>query len=296
VKRLAIVWRFAAAMVAGMLVLVVALGVIGGAEPSASRTQSPTAEGTQAPTDNPARSPIPGVSPSPTAEPTAMPTFAEECSTALRPEWGALFTVGDPGYGLDSDFLGDLRQVSVANGLCTITAERASTPSGRPFVSAAMSTKGGFAQRYGTFEIRVRYPDGQGVWPAFWLLRQQEAVATPPEIDVFEAYPRKAGLDGRGGLNVVVSTLHYAGGSHTIVYRHGSDMTADFHVHRLVWSPGLLVFSVDGVETGRISSDVPDVPMYPIISLALGAAGYRTDVHTPAIARMEVDYLRVWAN
>lgn len=283
-------------MVAGLLVLVVALGVIGGAEPSASRTQSPTAVRTQSPTDNPTRSPIPGPTSSPTAEPTAMPSFAEECSTSLRPEWGALFTVGDPGYGLDSDFLGDLRQVSVANGLCTITAARAATPSGRPFVSAAMSTKGGFAQRYGTFELRVRYPDGQGMWPAFWLLPQQAAVAGPPEIDIFEAYPRKVGLDGRGGLNVVVSTLHYSGGSHTVVYKHGSDMTADFHVHRLEWRPGLLVFSVDGVETGRMSSDVPDVPMYPIISLALGAAGYRADQRTPAMATMDVDYLRVWAS
>ena len=73
-------------------------------------------------------------------------------------------------------------------------------------------------------------------------------------------------------------------------------MTTDFHIHRLTWSPGLLVFSVDGVETGRISSDVPDVAMYPIISLALGAAGYRVDERTPAIAKMDVDYLRVWAN
>lgn len=280
-------------MVAGLLVLVVALGIVGGiSEPTAVRTQSPTAARTQ----SIAAAPSPWPTADPTPGPTPTLTFAEECTTALRPEWQALFTVGDPGYGLDSDFRGDLRQVSVANGLCTIAAERAATRSGRPYVSAAMSTKGGFAQRYGTFEIRVRYPDGQGMWPAFWLLPQREAVEGPPEIDVFEAYPRKFALDGRGGLNVVISTLHYAGGSHTVVYNHGADMTTDFHVHRLTWSPGLLVFSVDGVETGRISSDVPDVPMYPIISLAVGAAGYRADDRTPSIATMDVDYLRVWAN
>jgi len=134
------------------------------------------------------------------------------------------------------------------------------------------------------------------MWLAFWLLKEQPAVAGPPEIDVFEAYPGKLGLDGRGGRNVVLTTLHYAGGSHNFAYNHGSDMTTDFHTHRLTWTPGLLVFSVDGVETGRISSDVPDVPMYPIISLAVGADGYRVDQRSPAIATMDVDYMRVWAN
>ena len=95
---------------------------------------------------------------------------------------------------------------------------------------------------------------------------------------------------------MVLTTLHYAGGSHNFAYNHGSDMTTDFHTHRLTWTPGLLVFSVDGVETGRISSDVPDMPMYPIISLAVGADGYRVDQRSPAIATMDVDYMRVWAN
>jgi hypothetical protein len=84
--------------------------------------------------------------------------FAAECNgsgvdAGMRPLCGP----GDPGFGLDSDFMGDLRQVSVANGLCSITAVRMSTPSGRMYASAAMATYGTFAQRYGTFEARIRY-------------------------------------------------------------------------------------------------------------------------------------------
>ena len=123
-KLLVTVWRFAAAMVAGVVVLVVTLGVIGGiAAPSTARTALPTAS----PSAEPPTKPTTTL----TASPTATPTFAEECSNTLRPEWHALFNAGDPGYGRDSDFFGDLRQVSVANGICTITAERAVTPSGR---------------------------------------------------------------------------------------------------------------------------------------------------------------------
>lgn len=238
----------------------------------------------------------PTVAPSPADSISALtPMFAEECSTSLRPEWRALHIGDDPGYGLDSDFLGDLRQVSVASGICTITAERVATPSGRPYVSAAIGTHGTFAQRYGTFEVRIRYPGGQGIWPAFWLLEQRSAITTPPEIDVFEAYPGKPGFGGQAGPNVVVSSLHYRGGTHYFFHDHGSDMTAGFHTHRMTWSPDLLVFSVDGVETGRITNHVPDVAMYPIISLAVGAEGYRADERTPPVATMDIDYLRVWA-
>lgn len=223
-------------------------------------------------------------------------TFAEECVGALRPEWRPLHDGNDPGFGLDSDFLGDLSQVTVADGTCTITAVRRSTPSGRGFASAAMATRGAFAQAYGTFEARLRYSSGQGIWPAFWLLKDQPRVGGTPEIDILEAYPGRGGLGGGSGPNVVVSSLHHdRGGVHHFSYDHGSDMTTDFHVYRLVWSPGSLVFSIDGVETGRITRDVPDVAMYPILNLAVGAAGFRTDASTPDVATMEIDYLRVWA-
>jgi beta-glucanase (GH16 family) len=54
------------------------------------------------------------------------------------------------------------------------------------------------------------------------------------------------------------------------------------------------VFSVDGVETGRITTNVPSVPMYPILNLAMGAPGYRVDATTPDVLRMDIDYVRIW--
>jgi len=55
------------------------------------------------------------------------------------------------------------------------------------------------------------------------------------------------------------------------------------------------VFSIDGIETGRITRDVPDVAMYPIVNLAVGATGFRVDETTPEVATMQIDYVRVWA-
>ena len=62
--------------------------------------------------------------------------------------------------------MGDLRQVS---GKRTVSADHGDAHEhavrGGPYASAAMTTKGNFSQRYGTFEVRVRYPAGQGSGP-----------------------------------------------------------------------------------------------------------------------------------
>lgn len=208
----------------------------------------------------------------------------------------AEFQPGDPGYGLDSDFLGHLGQVTVAHGYATITAERKATPSGRPYASASMDTYGSFGQLYGSFESRIRYPKGQGVWPAFWLLPVGQR-APYPEIDVFEAYPAPPGPGGGSGVGTIIQTVHYAGETTSLytVVVPVPDMTLDWHVHRIEWSPAAIVFKVDGVETSRQTTHIPTVPMYPILTLAMGAPGYRVDATTPSIVRMDIDYLRAWA-
>ena len=209
----------------------------------------------------------------------------------------SLYSAGDPGFGLDSDFMGDLRQVSVANGLCTINAVRKSTPSGRMYASAAMATNGTFAQRYGTFEARLRYPKGAGVWPAFWML-SAGTVSTPPEVDVFEARPGPGltPVNGSSGTDVAIATNHYAGGSpQYTAWDAGTDLTMGFHVWRLDWTPTSLVVKVDGTQIATFTGQVPTTAMYPIINLAIGATGYRADGTTPTSLTLDVDYLRVYA-
>ena len=42
----------------------------------------------------------------------------------------------------------------------------------RDFTSARLKTQGLLAQTYGRFEARIKLPEGQGMWPAFWMLGQ----------------------------------------------------------------------------------------------------------------------------
>ena len=60
---------------------------------------------------------------------------------------------------------------------------------GNEYTSARIKTQGLFEQKYGRFEARIKLPEGQGLWPAFWMLGANvDEVPWPGcgEIDVME--------------------------------------------------------------------------------------------------------------
>jgi beta-glucanase (GH16 family) len=230
-------------------------------------------------------------------QPARVPTFAEECNgSAIDPskwvsEWGVYF-------GTDADFMGDMRQISMGGGNCTITAERKPTPSGRPWASGLMSTHDRFWQAYGRFEIRAKLPKGKGLWPAFWLL-PQETRHGPPEIDVMEAWTNPLGSSPVDASSTSAA-VHYGPPNynpdlmHSVWYK-GPDFSQDFHTFAVDWRPGSITMLVDGVERGRITQDVPSVAMYLIVNLAVGSSwAGRSDATTPSPSQMLIDYMRVY--
>ena len=61
-----------------------------------------------------------------------------------------------------------------------------------------------FNQKYGKFEFRAKLPTGKGVWPALWMLPQEEKYGGWPssgEIDVLEAKGQEP--------TKVLGTLHF---------------------------------------------------------------------------------------
>jgi beta-glucanase (GH16 family) len=96
-----------------------------------------------------------------------------------------------------------------------------------------------FSKKYGRFEFRAKLPTGQGIWPALWMLPQDEKYggwASSGEIDVMEARGQEPGK--------VLGTLHYGSrwpaNTHTgkdyVLPRKGT--IADFHVYAIEWEPG----------------------------------------------------------
>jgi beta-glucanase (GH16 family) len=145
-----------------------------------------------------------------------------------------------------------------------------------------------FSFTYGYIEIRALLPPGKGLWPAFWMLPITHQKL--PEIDIFEG-------DG-DQLNSIFMTLHWDEGGDTS-YTAGF-MSADFfidrwHTYGLLWSEGVLIWYVDGVERHRMTENVPDEPMYIIANLAIGGDFVETpdeSTHFPSF--LKIDYIRVW--
>ncbi len=150
--------------------------------------------------------------------------------------------------------------------------------------SGLLETQNSFSQEYGYFEIRAQLPSDTGVWPAFWLMPENDS--WPPEIDVFEAY----------GTSDLYQTVHTAvTGSDTTqtTWSNQPSMLSGFHTYGVLWTPDQITFYFDGNAVGQQSTPADlHQPMYMLIDLAMQAgAGVSTDPKS-----MQVDYVRVYSN
>jgi len=139
--------------------------------------------------------------------------------------------------------------IQVAGGVLTLQGRQEADGS---YTSARIDTKGKLNFRYGRVEISARLPEGQGIWPAIWMLPTDETVYGPwprgGEIDIMEAF--NPGVDGN---NSVQSTTHYglptspANGTSS---RNdlGVSPSMGFHEYALEWERDNLRFFIDGVH------------------------------------------------
>jgi beta-glucanase (GH16 family) len=173
----------------------------------------------------------------------------------------------------------------------------------RGFTSARMQTMGKFDQAYGRFEARIKIPEGQGIWPAFWMLGANLDEAHWPgagEIDIMENIGREPGT--------VHGTIHGPGYSGAkgigAPYSLPSGRFADdYHVYAIEWDPNQIRFYVDDhlYET-RTPADLPqgtkwvyDHPFFVLLNCAVGGGwpGNPDDTSTYP-QKMLVDYVRVY--
>ncbi|MBV9404085.1 MAG: family 16 glycosylhydrolase [Acidobacteriaceae bacterium] len=192
---------------------------------------------------------------------------------------------------------------SVQNGVLTISANP--TPSSmlpyvnnQPYTSGWVDTYHEFSQTYGYFEMRAELPAGQGLWPAFWLLPEDNS--WPPEIDVMEmigSQPNTLATTVHsqdpiaGGREI--SSNHFATGAGT--YEPG--MTTGFHTYGVDLEAATITWYFDGQEVFQTPTppDLQNKPVYMIADLAVGGSWPgNPDSTTRFPAQMEIDYLRAY--
>lgn len=194
----------------------------------------------------------------------------------------------------------------IIDGALVITA-RPEPMGGMPYTSARLCTRGLFSQAFGRFEARIRLPQGEGFWPAFWLMPEHSrygAWAASGEIDIMESKGRVPRL--------TYHTLHFGGKapSNTHVsktFTLPEKTEADWHVYALEWEKEEMRWYVDDALAAKqrlwytAGHDFPapfDQPFYLLINLAVG--GHFDGGHMPGSlggpleGRLMVDYVRVW--
>ncbi|MFO1417781.1 MAG: glycoside hydrolase family 16 protein [Methylotetracoccus sp.] len=229
-------------------------------------------------------------------------TFADEFSgTAVdRAVWQTKDGFGTETYsggGVQEAQCYEDSATSTSNGNLVLTATKktftscaaAIDLSAIQYSSGRVTSYGKFSQTYGYFEARMKIPAGAGFWPAFWLLQTDNA--WPPEIDIMEWV-------GKDPYKVY-HTFHWNEGGHQAKGTSASasvPWSQDWHTYGVDWQPGLIVWYVDGKETGRVANSfVPNKPMYILVNLALGG-GWGGWVDNNVIPnQMLVDYVRAFA-
>lgn len=179
---------------------------------------------------------------------------------------GTQYGIPFPGWGNNElqYYLPD--NVQVANGALQITARRESAE-GYNFTSGRVTTRDRIAFKYGRIEASIKLPSGQGLWPAFWMLPQDDEVGAAPGKGIYGVYAQSGEIDiveainldanptsaGRGGDNEIFSTIHFGGDSSVdqnlsaeTIYTPSFDVTADFHTYAFEWDEFEMRWYADG--------------------------------------------------
>lgn len=156
--------------------------------------------------------------------------------------------------------------------------------------------------KYGYFEARVKVPRGAGMWPAFWLISQDQK--WPPEIDIMEVV--------NNCTDTTMNSFHYVHGTPSPIvnyknansrgaYTPGFDYATGFHIFAMEWTDSFVKHYVDGKRIYDrtwewLHNDGADGgPAHILINLAVGGfwPGPPHSV-TQFPASFEIDYIRVW--
>ncbi|NLM49079.1 MAG: glycoside hydrolase family 16 protein [Epulopiscium sp.] len=178
------------------------------------------------------------------------------------------------------------------------------------YTSSKLITQGKKKWTYGKFEIRAKMPEGKGIWPAIWMMPEDEFYygrwPVCGEIDIMELLGDTP--------NKVYGTMHFglphkqSQGIYTLP--EGESFAEDFHVYSIEWEPGEIRWYIDGnlyhkeSEWYSKAADKTNAYHYPapfnqdfflILNISVGGGWPgNPDETTVFPQQMVVDYVRVY--
>jgi beta-glucanase (GH16 family) len=161
-----------------------------------------------------------------------------------------------------------------------------------------------WTQTYGYFEARMKLPEADGLWPAFWTMPDRGNEDWPRwkrsmtehggmEFDIMEHLTRW----GPYRYNIAMhfdgyDKNHKATGSTAVYAGHDEE---GYVTSGLLWLPGEAVFYANGEEVARWTNDrIASVPSYPILYMVSGGWDNNALDDAQLPADFVIDYVRVW--
>ena len=217
----------------------------------------------------------------------------------------------DPGWVNNElqEYTDSKENVFVKDGNLVLKAIKTQKDGKDYYTSGKITTQDKKTFKYGKFEIRAKAPKGQGLWPALWMMPNDESLYGQwpkcGEIDMMEVLGNEP--------NKVYGTIHY-GDPHeqkqgTYVLDKGT-FADDYHIYGVEWVPGEIRWYIDGilyytandwftmVEGGdEVTFPAPfDQEFYMQFNLAVGGSWPGNPDETTDFdnAEFKVDYIKAY--
>jgi hypothetical protein len=250
--------------------------------------------------------PTPTPTPPPTGAPPGFPNllWSDEFNGSAINSSNWTYDLGNSGFGNNElqNYTNRSVNARTENGNLIIEARRENL-GGSAYTSARLKTQG--LRNFGVntwVEARIQVPQGQGIWPAFWMLGSSiSSVGWPScgEIDIMEMRGQTPTQN--------LGTIHWANndGSHASfggTFNASSSLAAGFHTFAMSRTTTAIKWYVDGTQYGEAnianginSTSEFQAQFFIILNVAVGGNFVGSpNSGTPFPQQMRVDYVRVW--
>lgn len=206
------------------------------------------------------------------------------------------------------EYTADSANAFIRNGKLVIKAIKYNEYGSDHYSSAKLTTMKKKDFTYGKICVRAKVPEGQGLWPAIWMMPTKQSYGSWPrcgEIDIMEIL----GHD----VDTAYGNLHY-GDPHadqqgTYNLTGGETFANGYHEFGLEWEPGVMKYYIDGelyhtindwyTSSYNVEKPFPapfDIDFYLQLNLAVGGTWPGDPDETTNFDKAEfcIDYVRVY--
>ena len=226
------------------------------------------------------------------------------------------YDLGASGWGNQElqEYTDRTDNVAVVDGNLRIRVQPQSG-NGAPFTSGRIRTEEKISFTYATVEARIKVPNlADGLWPAFWTLGDNFSEVGWPfcgELDILEMGSAASIAAGRTNERISSAAHWDVGGDRGFFgdsLDAGMDLSEDFHILRMEWTPTTVTTFIDDVRIWQIdireesctSCEEFHRPHFLLLNVAVGGTFtgiFDSGSITAGLpAEMLVDWVRIYDN